>query len=88
MNFSLAPQLIIFFFMVLGALHVLGPDHWLPASVLAWQKKWKFSKTILFSIVAFFSHVLTGYLLFLVFQKWVHASAPAQLFLFAPILMF
>ena len=57
--------------MIGGALHVLGPDHWIPTSVLAWQKKWTQSQTVVFSMSAFFVHVFWGYLLFLLLQNWM-----------------
>ncbi len=88
MTFSQAPQLVVLLFVFAGALHVLAPDHWLPTSVFAWQKRWRFSKTILFSIFAFFSHVLTGYFLYLIFQKWMKSAGSTQIFSIALGLMF
>ncbi len=82
----LAPQII--FFILAGTLHVIAPDHWLPASVLAWQRGWSVLKTIWFCIGIFFAHVLSGYLFYWVFQKCIPSQNSAQLFLLALFLMF
>jgi hypothetical protein len=70
-----------------GALHVLGPDHWFPTSVLAWQKSWAPSRTILFALAAYFFHVLFGYFLYLFVEKWVSHLGPEEFFTFAMGLM-
>ncbi|MEO5969848.1 MAG: hypothetical protein ABIQ95_07965 [Bdellovibrionia bacterium] len=70
-----------------GALHVLGPDHWFPTSVLAWQKSWGRSRTVLFASAAYFFHVLLGYFIYLFIEKWVSHLGPKEVFTFAMGLM-
>lgn len=70
-----------------GALHVLGPDHWFPTSVLAWQKSWAPSRTVLFASTAYFFHILFGYFLYLFIEKWVSDLGPKEFFTFAMGLM-
>jgi len=72
--------MMILLTILAGALHVLSPDHWLPTSVLAWQKGWRPTKTLIFSIGLFFSHVLTGYFLYLLFKKWSDGLDQLRLF--------
>jgi len=91
-----SPVWIVLLAILFGGLNVFSPDRWLPASVLAWQKGWKISRTISFLGIALFSHVLTGYLLFLLFQnignrigqKFSVDMGASSLFLFALGLMF
>lgn len=86
-KFTLGLEWMILFTGLAGAFHVLGPDHWLPTSVIAWQKRWKTSQTVLFSILAFFAHVLTGYLLFLLFQSVLGQLGLSDPFLIAAVLV-
>jgi hypothetical protein len=61
----------VFYLLVflLGAAHMLSPDHWMPVSIQAWQKSWssKFTSSVSALVVSF--HVLSGFILFFIFQK-------------------
>ena len=71
-----------------GGIHVFGMDHWLPVSVLAWQKGWRVSRTVIFSFIAFFSHVLTGYILYRVLRGGLIDLSDRTLSLVALVIMF
>ena len=47
-----------------GAVHVLSPDHWLPASVLSWQRGWGARLSARFALSVLFVHVLLGAAIF------------------------
>lgn len=72
LHYFRSSEMIIFLALLMGALTAFSPDRWLPASVIAWRKGWKTSRTILFASFALFFHVLLGYFLFLVFQDIEH----------------
>lgn len=61
----------VFYILVflLGAAHMLSPDHWMPTSVQAWQKSWssEFTSSVGALVISF--HVLSGFVLFFIFQK-------------------
>ncbi len=54
---------------LLGAAHMLSPDHWVPVSVQAWQKSWRFRFTALISFLLISLHILLGLILFLSLKK-------------------
>ena len=71
-----------------GVVHVLAPDHWLPASLLAWQKRWTFSRTVAFSTLFFLIHMILGFLMCLVFLPFVGNFDSLPLLFFALVLVF
>src|SRR4051794_27706104 len=60
------PQLLIFLSALAGGLHVLAPDHWVPSSLLSWQRGWRFPRAALFAALAFVAHVGSGFLIYAV----------------------
>ncbi len=50
-----------------GAVQALTPDHWIPASVVAWQRGWTTRRCSILAAIALSLHVLAGLFLFLVF---------------------
>lgn len=59
-----------------GAIHMIAPDHWFPASTLAWRRGWRTGKVVLFLSVAYAFHLVLGYALFWLFREfWVGAVA-------------
>lgn len=66
-----------------GALHVLAPDHWVPASILSWQKGWKASRVALFSILVFVSHLLLGFLIFFLARPLMEGISSSTLLAFS-----
>ena len=60
MHISQSAGLIAFVSAIAGVIHVMAPDHWLPASVLAWQRGWMLRKTALFSVAILCFHICLG----------------------------
>lgn len=71
-----------------GAVHVLAPDHWLPASVHAWQRGWSMRRTILLSVGAYLAHLALGILLYFLFAPWLVRIHPQSLFVFSLLFVF
>ena len=55
--------------LVAGGLHVIAPDHWLPASIWAWKLSWTLKRTAIFSAILLGLHAVAGAAIFIVFQK-------------------
>ncbi|MCM2324214.1 MAG: hypothetical protein NDJ90_13230 [Oligoflexia bacterium] len=70
-----------------GALHVIAPDHWVPASLLSWQRRWRLSRIAGFAALAFGLHVALGFLLFYLFGEAVWEMASSNLLVFSLILV-
>ncbi|OFZ54803.1 MAG: hypothetical protein A2428_03500 [Bdellovibrionales bacterium RIFOXYC1_FULL_54_43] len=80
-------QMLILLSAVAGAIHVLTPDHWLPSSVLSWQRGWRFPRIMGFTLFAFTLHVLAGFGIYFVMFHFVSDIPPANLFSVALILV-
>lgn len=79
---------IIYLSALAGAVHVLAPDHWLPASIVAWQRGWSISKTIFFALAIFVLHVAMGAAIYFSFS-WLFAGLESfDFFLFSVVLVF
>jgi hypothetical protein len=59
--------MLIYFAAFAGAVQMIAPDHWLPLSVFSWQRGWRVSSTVLFSLFFFVLHVALGLGLYLAF---------------------
>ncbi|OFZ18080.1 MAG: hypothetical protein A2X94_02595 [Bdellovibrionales bacterium GWB1_55_8] len=70
-----------------GAAHVLAPDHWLPGSIIAWQRGWTFKRTALFALIALSAHVLAGFLIFWTIESFIIQLPSDMLFVVALLLM-
>ncbi len=70
-----------------GALHVLAPDHWLPASVMSWQRRWRAGSTALFSLTAYSFHVVLGLLIFFALEGFISSLQSTALLIFALVLV-
>ncbi|OFZ81162.1 MAG: hypothetical protein A3K03_10675 [Bdellovibrionales bacterium RIFOXYD1_FULL_44_7] len=88
MDFSESTQLMLVLSALAGAVHVLAPDHWLPASVLAWQRGWTFTKSSLFALFTFVIHLLAGVLIYFCFDSVLSGLQSTRLFAFSFILVF
>jgi hypothetical protein len=66
-----------------GAVQVLAPDHWLPASVLAWQRGWSIFRSMAFAFFAFVLHLSLGLLIYFVCNPFLNHLNSASLFVFA-----
>ena len=60
--------LVVIAFMI-GALHTTAPDHWVPLSLLSWQRGWSTSKTRWTSIQLLACHVVLGLVFALLLGK-------------------
>src|SRR6185295_2300473 len=65
-----------------GAVHVIAPDHWFPASTLAWRRGWRFGATVLFMCVAYALHLALGYAVFRALSDSVLAQLDSHLMVF------
>lgn len=65
-----------------GAVHVVAPDHWFPASTLAWRRGWRMGRTVLFLSAAYALHLLAGFAIFSALSDSVLAFIEARLMLF------
>ncbi len=63
-----------------GAIHVAAPDHWVPASILSWQRRWGRARSALFAAIALTVHVLLGAGIYFAFDGPLRAFDPARLF--------
>jgi hypothetical protein len=67
-----------------GAVHVIAPDHWMPLSLLGWQKSWREGRLALLAAAGCCAHVLAGFILFLCMPPYI-ARLGARGFLWAAI---
>ncbi len=65
-----------------GAVHVLAPDHWIPASLLGWRRGWTNRRLALFAASGLLAHVALGLLIYFAFRDFLEAFAAARLFAF------
>ncbi len=54
------PVLLAFLSALAGGIHVFAPDHWVPASILCWQRRWRLPTSLLFVTCLLTLHVLVG----------------------------
>lgn len=47
-----------------GAVQMIAPDRWMPASIFAWQRGWSFARVALFTLLIFAAHLLMGLAVF------------------------
>jgi hypothetical protein len=65
-----------------GAIHVIAPDHWFPASTLAWRRGWRTRTMVLFLSLAYAGHLALGYALFWLFREFWLGAVAGRLMLF------
>ena len=85
MNSTSAILVLVAF--LIGALHMVAPDHWVPLSLLSWQKGWSSRKTRFTTLQLLVSHLITGLLLALVLGQWAAGMAEGDLLLFSLLLV-
>ena len=51
-----------------AAAQALAPAHWVPASVMAWQRGWSVARSGFFAAIALMLHVLLGVAIFFIFE--------------------
>lgn len=55
----------------IGAIQVIAPDHWVPAAILAWQRRWGLASQLAFSVLALLLHCAGGAVIYFVFREWL-----------------
>jgi hypothetical protein len=70
-----------------GLVHVLAPDHWVPASILSWKRGWRFREVALFSIIAYLAHVGLGFGVFSLLIRYLSRLPSAAFLPFSLILI-
>jgi hypothetical protein len=71
---------LVFLSALAGAIHVTAPDHWVPTSVLGWQRRWSPARAALFTAFVLTFHVLMGAGIYFAFDEPFRALDPARLF--------
>lgn len=80
-------NLLIVLCLLAGAIHVLSPDHWMPTSVLAWQRGWRPLKLTSFIFGAMLAHVFSGFVIFLMFIGFLKNLPIDSLFVLSVLMM-
>jgi hypothetical protein len=83
MHTNQSELLMILLSALAGAVHVLAPDHWVPGSILAWQRGWRAPRIALFSVFALGFHVLLGFVIYFLMSDWIAAIDANRLFAFS-----
>lgn len=93
MSADLKLQFVLALSAFAGAIHMITPDHWIPASLISWQRDWTQRKAALFVSGAVALHLLVGALIyfgilsvfpgFKAVRLYVFGCALITLFLFA-----
>lgn len=69
---------LIVFAALAGAVQMVAPDRWMPASVFVWRRGWHLDKLAGFSFMIFSVHVVLGFAIFAALAK-VFAGVPENL---------
>jgi hypothetical protein len=77
------PVMLFLLSALAGALHVLAPDHWVPASILSWRRCWSPVRAGLFAAFALTLHVLMGVGVYFLFDEQLKTLDPDRLFPYA-----
>ncbi len=73
---------------IAGVVHMIAPDHWLPASVLGWRRGWRPSKVLAVSFGIFGFHVMLGAGIYFLLAGFLRGFTGSELFTFGVILVF
>jgi hypothetical protein len=79
-HLSSAARTILWISFLAGAVHVMAPDHWLPASVVAWQRRWRTGQAARFAAFAFAFHILLGAFVYFIFDTFLRTLDSGPLF--------
>lgn len=72
---------------LVGAAHVLAPDHWFPTSVLGWQRRWSVSRSLLFALAIYALHAAMGLAIYFAFNHFLDQLDSGRLLAFSVILV-
>ncbi|MBC7692681.1 MAG: hypothetical protein H7222_13045 [Methylotenera sp.] len=70
------------FSFLAGVLHALAPDHWIPASILVWQKGWSSRRSSLFASALLIFHILLGVGVYFAFSPMLKHLGPSRMITF------
>lgn len=70
-----------------GAFHAIAPDHWVPGSILSWQRAWSVRRVLAFCGFSYALHVALGALLYFVSFGVLEHLSPPQVFGFSVFLV-
>jgi hypothetical protein len=70
-----------------GAVHLLAPDHWFPASILAWRRGWRLGRTLTFLLLAYSAHVALGAAVYFAFREFLTEIGSSRLLPFTIVLI-
>lgn len=73
--------------LVAGLAHVLAPDHWIPGSLLTWQRRYGGFKTTLLAIALYALHVAVGAAIYFTFARWLNPLEGRPFFQFTVALV-
>jgi hypothetical protein len=82
-----ASAILVLVAFLIGATHMLAPDHWVPLSLLSWQKGWSSRKTRSMTLQLLFSHLLLGLVLALIMAEWAVGLGERDLLVFSLVLV-
>ena len=88
MNFTQDMDKVIYFSLMAGAVHALAPDHWIPSSVLIWQRGWSNLRSTVFAAVMYLMHILMGAMIYFAFDKLLFKIDSARMVTFTMVLVF
>ena len=72
---------------LVGAAHVLAPDHWFPTSILSWQRRWSISRSALFALAIYGLHAALGLMIYFLFNHVFEKLNSGRLLAFSVILV-
>jgi len=82
-----ASAILVLVAFLIGAMHMLAPDHWVPLSLLSWQKGWSSRKTRSTTLQLLLSHLLLGLVLALIMAEWAVGLSGRDLLVFSLVLV-
>jgi hypothetical protein len=78
---------LIIFAAFAGAIQMVAPDHWMPASLLSWQRGWRLSRVMILSFILSLVHVASGFGLYLLLQPLLARVPESRLSAFTVLLI-
>jgi hypothetical protein len=82
-----ASAILVLVAFLIGAMHMLAPDHWVPLSLLSWQKGWSTRKTRSTTLQLLLSHLLLGLVFALVMAELAVGLGSSDLLIFSLVLV-
>ncbi len=80
MDLTFSQWTLLAFSAIAGLVLSASPDHWVPASLLSWQRGWRGVRHLALPLLALAFHVALGFALFVAVEPWVRDIDLRQLF--------